>query len=366
MSKKSILFVMHELVAGGAERVVVNLANNLDRDKFEVHICLFNKKGWLLDLLKDDVTIHDLKTPRVSRGAIKFPFLLLSLKPDFVFSSIDHVNLLISVQIKVLKLFLRNTKFIAREVNIPSIRAKYEQLGKQDYFYSKTINQYDYLIAQSNYMKDDIVKSYNIEASKITVVPNPLDITHIKRSIQNIDEEELYSSGKINLLAIGYLRPQKGFDLLLKTVPLLDDFLHLNILGDGAEKENLEKQIKQLGIEDKVTMLGVDENPYKFMKQSDMVVLSSLYEGFPNVILEANACGKFVVAFECPGVSSEIIEDSINGVLVDPENIKALADAINSYVKIKHDEKKISKTTDRYKVENVVKVYERLLLGNDI
>lgn len=366
MVKKSILFVMHELVAGGAERVVVNLANNLDRDKFEVHICLFNKKGWLLDLLKNDVTIHDLKTPRVSRGAIKFPFLLLSLKPDFVFSSIDHVNLLISVQIKVLKLFLKNTKFIAREVNIPSIRAKYEQLGKQDYFYSKTINQYDYLIAQSNYMKDDIVGSYNIDASKITVVPNPLDISNIKRSIKNKNEEKLFSSGKINLLAIGYLRPQKGFDILLNTIPLLDDSLHLNILGDGAEKDNLENQIKQLKIADRVTMLGVDENPYKFMKQSDMVVLSSLYEGFPNVILEANACGKFVVAFECPGVSSEIIEDSINGVLVEPENPEALAKAINLHSKMKHDEKKISSTTDCYKVENVVKFYEKLLLGNDV
>jgi glycosyltransferase involved in cell wall biosynthesis len=366
MSKKIILFVMHELVAGGAERVVVNLANNLDRNKFDVHICLFNKKGWLLDLLKDDVTIHDLKTPRVSRGAIKFPFVLFSLKPDYVFSSIDHVNLLISVQIKLLKLFLRNTKFIAREVNIPSIRAKYEKLSKQDYFYSKTINQYDYLIAQSNYMKDDIVDSYNIKASKITVVPNPLDIRNIERSIKDIDDEKLYSSGKINLLAIGYLRPQKGFDLLLQTVPLLDDSLHLNILGDGAEKDNLDQQIRQLNIADRVTMLGVDENPYKFMKQADMVVLSSLYEGFPNVILEANACGKFVVAFECPGVSAEIIEDSINGVLVDPENIEALAKAINIYATKQHDEKQISNTTDRYKVENVVKVYERLLLGDGI
>jgi len=362
MDRKVILFVMHELVAGGAERVVVNLANNLDREKFEVHICLFNKKGWLLELLKDDVIIHDLKTPRVSRGAIKFTFFLLSLKPHFVFSSIDHVNLLISVQIKVLKLFLRNTQFIAREVNIPSIRAKYEQLGKQDYFYSKTINQYDYVIAQSNYMKEDIVKSYNIEASKITVVSNPLDIGNIKRSIKNITDEKLYSSGKTNLLAIGYLRPQKGFDLLLQAVPYLDEGIHLNILGDGAEKDKLEQQIKQLKIEDKVTMLGVDENPYKFMKQSDMVVLSSLYEGFPNVILEANACGKFVVAFECPGVSSEIIQDNINGTLVESGNIKALADAINEHSKVTHNEEKISKTTDRYQVENIVKVYENLLL----
>lgn len=364
MSKKTILFVMHGLSAGGAERVVLNLVNNFDRDKFNVHLCLFNGTGILIKSLKDDVTLHNLNTPRVSRGVFKFTCLIHQLKPDFVFTSITHVNLLISLQIKFFKFFTKDTCFITREVNIPSVRAKYKNQSKLlDLIYKRTIKNYDYVIAQSNFMKRDLLESYNISKSKVHVVSNPLDINNINLKIKNISRCQLLSPKKINILAIGNLRKQKGFDILLEALPHLNDRIQLYILGEGPERNNLEAIIDRLGMKKKVTLLGFQDNPYKFMKQSDMVVLSSLYEGFPNVILESNACGKFVVAFECPGVSEEIINHDINGHLVKFGDIKAFSNAINMHSEIRHDEEKIIETTNRYHVKTIVNDYEKLILN---
>ena len=360
--KKRVLFVMHELFVGGAERVVSNLVNNLDKEKFDVHLCLFKKKGTLLDTLTEDVTLHDLKASRVITSGHKLFSLILQLKPDIVFSSITHVNLLMGVFIPFLRPFCKNTRFITREVNIPSIRAKYMPRSKKlDRFYKRIIHNFDLIIAQSNYMKEDIHKSYNVDSNKILVINNPLDVKQIQKVLaEGSANEELYRTDKINILAVGNLRRQKGFDILLKVMPLLNEKFHLNILGEGKEKDLLEKMIIELNILDKVTLLGFKGNPYKYIEKADIIVLSSRYEGFPNVILEANACGKFVLAFECPGVSHEIIQNGINGFLVESGNYSALAESIKKHANIKHDEETIIETTQKYDVSHIVQEYKNI------
>jgi len=367
MSKKGILFVMHELSLGGAERVVTNLANNMDRKKFNVGLCLFKKKGKLLDSLDETVVIYDLKAKRVISSSLSFFKLLVKKQPYIVFSSITHVNLLLAMAIPVLRFFMKDTKFVTREVNIPSIRAKYLKKSKKlDFFYQRFIHNYDFIIAQSNYMKEDIVKSYGVTPDKIKVVSNPLDIISIHQKIDQVETDNLFKdNSKINLVAVGNLRKQKGFDTLLEIISLLDNEYHLNILGDGNQKEFLEQKIKELELQEKVTLHGMNTNPYKYMKAANLVVLSSQYEGFPNVILEANACGKFVVTFQCPGVSEEIIENGVNGYLVENGNIAQFADAIKKYSNYSHDEQKIIATTEKYKASNIVKEYEKIFLGNE-
>jgi len=366
MSRKNILFVMHELSLGGAERVVLNLVNNMNRKKFKTELCLFKKRGKLVESIKDDVTVYDLKAKRVATSTLSFLKLLICKKPDVVFTSITHVNLLLSVSIPFLRYFMKDTKFVTREVNIPSIRAKYMKKSRKiDIFYKRFIHNYDYIIAQSNYMKKDIVKSYRVDENKITVISNPLDIDNIKYKLaENIDKELFIYKNKINIVAVGNLRKQKGFDNLLDIFALLDDKFHLNIVGEGSCRMILEEKIKKLNLQKKVTLHGLQDNPYLYMKEADLVVLSSRYEGFPNVILEANACGKFVVAFKCPGVSEEIIEDGLNGVLIEYGDKKAFADAVVKYTSCDFDTKKIISTTEKYRVSNIVKEYEKMFIGN--
>jgi len=367
MHKKNILFIMHELSLGGAERVISNLVNNMSREQFNNELCLFKKKGSLIKSLKNDIIIYDLKAKRVATSIVTFVQLLIKKKPDIIFTSITHVNLLLSILIPFLRPFMRNTLFITREVNIPSIRAQHLKKSKKiDFFYRIFIHNYDYIIAQSNYMKKDIINSYGVSPTKIKVISNPLDITNIHQKTDQIETNNLFNdNSKINLVAVGNLRKQKGFDTLLEIISLLDNEYHLNILGDGNQKEFLEQKIKELELQEKVTLHGMNTNPYKYMKAANLVVLSSQYEGFPNVILEANACGKFVVTFQCPGVSEEIIENGVNGYLVENGNIAQFADAIKKYSNYSHDEQKIIATTEKYKASNIVKEYEKIFLGNE-
>jgi len=364
LNREVLLFVMHELAVGGAERVVSNLVNNLDREKFDIHLCLFKKKGALVETLADDVTLHDLRAFRVISGAPKLFTLILKLKPDVVFCSITHVNLLLGFFIPFLRPFCRRTRFVTREVNIPSIRAEHMAKSKKmDRFYKRFIHNFDCIIAQSNFMKEDIHQSYDADLEKIVVVNNPIDTKVIRDYLtHDIAGEPLFGEEKISLLAVGNLRRQKGFDILLRAVQLLSDRFHLYILGEGKERGHLESMITELGLSENVTLLGFDKNPYRYMKHADMIVLSSRYEGFPNVILEANVCGRFVIAFACPGVSSEIIENDVNGLLVECGEYEKLARAIEKHADIAHDEAIIKATTARYQVENIVKEYEKVFL----
>ena len=361
--KRKILFVIHEMTMGGAQRVVSNLLNGLDRELFEVHLALFNKKGVLLENIKEDVIIHDLKASRVVFGTHKLVGLILKEKPAVVFTGITHVNLMVAAFIPLFKLFLKETMFITREVNIPTVRAKYMKKSKKmDRFYKRFIARFETIIAQSNFMKEDIVKSYNLDEAKVTVVNNPLDKESIFKELEQRGSAKSLPKDKINIVATGMLRKQKGFEQLLEVMPLLDEKYHLSIVGEGSERKVLEEKIERLDIANRVTLLGLQKNPYIYMEEADIVVLSSLYEGFPNVILEANVCGKFVVAFACPGVSEEIIIENLNGVLVEDKNVGAFAEAIEKYANVKHDKEKIIETVERYALASVVESYKEIFI----
>lgn len=366
MHKPVILFVMHELNVGGAERVVSNLVNNIDHEAFEVHLCLFKKKGALVETIAREVIIHDLEASRVLLSPHKLWSLILKLKPKVVFSSITHVNLLLSMLAPLLRPFLKETLFITREVNIPSIRAKYmPQSKKMDRFYKHTIGNFDYVIAQSNYMRDDLITHYGLKKEKVEVINNPLNVNFILSQLEKKTSKTLLNSTKINILATGNLRKQKGFDKLVEVMRYLDDRYHLTIIGEGVERALIEANIETFDVRERVTLLGFQANPYIYMKASDIVVLSSNYEGFPNVILEANACGKFAVAYRCPGVSEEIIQHEVNGSLVEFSDIKALAKSIENHTAIRHNEIAIKETTKQYEVQNIVHRYEEIFMKKE-
>jgi glycosyltransferase involved in cell wall biosynthesis len=132
------------------------------------------------------------------------------------------------------------------------------------------------------------------------------------------------------VVACGRLKPLKGFAHLIealaevrKSVPA-----HLWIVGEGDERASLERKIRRLGLQSCVRLLGFRQNPYMYMAAADVFVLSSLYEGFGNVIVEAMACGTPVVATDCPYGPREIIRDGEDGLLVEPSSAQSLARGI--------------------------------------
>lgn len=358
MIKKNIMFIIPSMVGGGSERVMLTILKYLNRDKFNITLVLLKKEGSYLDELPLDIKLIDLNINSARYAIFKITTLIKRERPDIVFSTLSHLNLLISI---VRPLFSKKIKFIARESNTVSIKNKYQKYPRLfNWLYKVFYNNFDLIICQSKYMKDDLVDNYHINPIKTVVINNPINVENVLKKSK--DEKILFDTSKVNLIAVGSLSLQKGFDILLPVISKLDDRFHLSILGEGKEKKELTNLVKELKIEEKVDFLGFQDNPYKYMNQADIYILSSRYEGFPNVVLEANLCGTPVVAFKCPGGTREIIEDGINGFLVECEDSRLLMDRIIEASSHTWSNKEIIQLMiSKYTAEKIIKKYEDVI-----
>ena len=348
--KKSILFILPDLNAGGAERIVTTIANHLPREKFSPSILLLRKEGLYLDFLQNDVEIIDIKTPRI-RHALK-PILkqIRKRKPDIVFSGYGEVNAYLSLFIKLFP----KTKFIARETNVVSQHVTRREI----LFFYKFYNNYNKIICQSDDMMNDLVENFKIKKDKLIKINNPVDFNFIEEKLENATKPESYREGYKNVVAIGNLSSRKGFDNLLKVfVKLKQHKVLLHILGDGRDKELLHQMKDNLELEN-VIFHGVQKNPYPFLKFADLFVLSSRYEGFPNVLLEAGACGTYALANNCKGGIHEIIQPKINGEISDIENHEVFAAKIVEILEQIHDSEAIKNSIQsRFSKEIILDKY---------
>jgi glycosyltransferase involved in cell wall biosynthesis len=161
-------------------------------------------------------------------------------------------------------------------------------------------------------------------------------------------------------VAAGRLSAVKGFDVLLDALALLRDMeITLSILGEGPQRADLESQIARLGLGDVVSLLGFKANPQLYFAQADALVLSSHYEGFPNVVLEALACGIGVIATPAIGGVSEILDGVSGAEMADSVSAPALAKAIRRWAERPFDGITAS-VLDRYRGSEIADQYSRL------
>ena len=360
--KKNILFIAPSLHGGGAERVITTLLNNINTEKFTFSLALINNEGPLIDELSKKIDIIDLKAVRVRYASLKLLKLIWYKKPDIIFSTLGHLNLLVIVT----KLFMpKQIKYICRETNIPSLVHK----RKIKYYiflllYRSLYKFFDHVVCQSTDMRKDLIEHYNIPLSKLSLINNPCDIKRIQNKISKSKKDIYFSSEKINLLSVGALTNQKGFDLLINAISKIkDNRFHLTIIGEGPEKQILKDLVDKLNISNKINFVGFKNNPYTYMHHADLFILSSRYEGFPNVVLESLACGTAVVAYDSPGDLNKIVYDGINGFLVKYLSIDDLAKTIVKASKTKFDLMDVQNSViDRYSINKIIPQYENLFL----
>ena len=226
----------------------------------------------------------------------------------------------------------------------------------------------DLIIAVAEGVKHDIVSNFGADPNKIVVIPNPIDLQLIRQKGQEpIEEEFLNQSGESLIVAVGRLVRLKGFDLLIKAFSMLPSQIQtqLIIIGDGEEYLRLKNLIGLLGLQGRVHLLGGKENPWKYMARSDIVVLSSLTEAFPNVIGEAFALEKPVLATECsPGIR-DYLNEGESGLLVESGNITALTNGLRLMLTDKSLCIKMAKRgaeqVKAYDVSTIVEKYEKVL-----
>lgn len=349
---KKIYFLLPGLGFGGAERVIFTLCNNLDRSKFEPTLVLFNKEGVPVEFLKSDVKVIDLKISRIRYAIFSVVRLIRKDKPDIVFGGWGEVSAFLSPLVP----FFKKTKFVARETNVVSAHVTRKEIQ----FFYRFYNNFHKIIAQSDDMRNDLIENWKIHSDKIVKINNPVDVKEIQAQMKS--DEVLYSNDFKNVIAIGNLTYRKGFDLLLTVFEKLkDEPIKLYILGEGADRERLMAQKEELGL-DNVEFLGNKKNPFPYLNQANLFILSSRYEGFPNVLLEAGACGTYALVNDCPGGNDEIIQESLNGEICSIDEVEKFAEKIKILVGINFDEASIQESiASRFSKERIVHKYEEVL-----
>lgn len=360
--KKKIFLLIHQLNTGGSQKVVMNLAKYLNKDKYDVNLIVINKIGEYANFSHPSVKVIDLKSKNIRSSLFKIYALLKKEKPDIVFSALSYLSLLFSIFMPLIK--SKNMKFIARETNTLSISNESLNFTKlRNYFYKKFYKKFDLIICQAKYMQDDLVNNFNIDINKTKVIYNPVDVKLIEEKMIESGGNKLDNTNDINLLAVGRLHKNKGFDLLIEAFSKLPFNFKLQILGEGSEKEELITIAEKFNCNNRICFLGFKSNPYTYMKNADLLVLSSRHEGLPNVVLESNICKLPVIAFDCPGGTSEIIINGENGFLVECKNILKLKDTIEMASKYTWNKERIYESTkNKFNSETIIMQYQEILI----
>lgn len=325
--KKKILFTLPGLTGGGAERVILNIIKSLDKSKYEIKLLLVNNIGVYFDEVPDYVEIISLDTTRTRHALIKLIKAINEIKPDIIFSTLNRMNLLVLMASYFID---KKIKIYVREANLPSAQIENKIMP---YWYQRLI-RFLYpraykIIAQTDEMNRELHQYFKIDKSKIQTIVNPIDKNIIDKNLQNL--ENPFDTEYINLVAVGRLTHQKGFDILIEAFNLVikeNNKFKLYILGKGEDQEKLESLISKYSLEDNIKLLGFQSNPHKYIKFADAFVLSSRWEGLPNVVLESLYIKTPVVATKVVEMLDELIEDGKSGYLCEVNDIKQLSNNI--------------------------------------
>lgn len=363
MKKNSICFFAPNLKGGGAERVISILANLSDNSNYDITIILAHAEGPYLKDINSSINIIDLKLEKISHTLQYLIRFLRSNKPDILFSSHIHSSI---IAIWAVKLARVTTHTIIRQPTMlkPTLHKKETLKSKVvNKIFCKTIALADTIVVTNKAMYDEFLLLTNINSQKIHIIPNPVPIDRIKdKSLEMVDHPWLQENKKIPvILSAGRLVEVKDFKTLLRAIKQLNRTTRarLIILGEGPLKDELKSYINQLNIEHLVDMPGFKTNPYSYMKNADVYVMSSLWEGFPNSLIESMACGTTVVSTDCEGGAAEILDFGQYGALVPVGNHIEMAGAILDSLS-KSNTSRASAYIERFSERKVFNMYKTL------
>lgn len=368
-TKKKIALFVPSMDGGGAEKVMYTLACGFLKLNYSVDLILCNAEGPYLKKLPITVNVIDLKHRKVSRCLVPLIKYIKKENPDVMLSTLDHACV-----VAVMAKLISRTKMpiFVRESTSPSEDMKQ---GDNSAF-SKIIRimarfsfkKASRLIAVSKGVKKDMVCFYNINPDKIEVIYNPVVTTELLEDAKIVPLHPFYKSEEIPVvLGVGRLSKEKDFSTLVRAFSLVREQLNarLVILGEGVERDSLEKLIRSLNLQDDVSLPGFVDNPCSYMSFSSVFVLSSLYEGLPNTLIQAMAVGTPIISTNCKYGPSEILEDGKFGRLVQVGDHKEMAIAIISALKEKSKNENwsnlLKEKSKMYFAETIIQKYESFL-----
>lgn len=362
-ARRCVLFLIPTLTGGGAERVIVTLLRHLDRSRLRLVLIVVTMRDAVYrNELPEDVEVIDLNRSRVRFALPAVVRLIWRKRPDVVFSTLGHLNLALAM---IRPLLPDSVRYIGREACVVSeILKEQTQRGAWDWGYRRLYPRFDVVVCQSLDMRDDLIERFAFPPAKAVIIHNPLDIERVRRlARERIPAQWAWCRDAVpHLVAAGRLSHQKGFDLLIEALALVEGACpHLTLLGEGPLRGALEQLAADRGVRDRVHFAGFQRNPYPFFAHADAFVLSSRYEGFPNVMLEALACGTPVIATPAPGGVAEIAALAGGVTLASAVGTDSLRVAIEQFLS-RCRESREPLNLAPFEVSKIVGEYQQLLM----
>jgi glycosyltransferase involved in cell wall biosynthesis len=290
--------------------------------------------------------------------------LLRREKPEIIFSVLRYANLVTLLAHRVAG---SRAAILVNEQNLPSAEfALFGAARVKGWFLRQLYPWADVVTAISRGIANELTSHYGLAEDKVQVIPNPVDVDRIASLGEAELEDPWFHSGLPVVVAAGRLHPQKGFGYLIRAFAIVRNTLpcKLVILGEGPQRRDLEQLIAELGLSAEIALPGFQQNPYKYMVRASLFVLSSLYEGFGNVLVEALALGTPVVSTACPVGPDEIITHRDTGLLVPPADEQALAEAMIEVLQDSELQSRLSangpRRADDFAQQHIVSQYEAL------
>jgi glycosyltransferase involved in cell wall biosynthesis len=372
--KVRALFFLPSLRDGGVDRVMVEILSHIDRERIDPVLVLFYpcENSPYRDRIPGGMKVIVIQ--RKSDSSID----KIKQYADFlkgVFRESPHVIVSMMTPSNVMAIsagLLFGKKVIIGEHTTLSEATKITE-GRRILWFSTTslvklfYRFADRIIAVSEGVKADLAEEFNIPPGNMEVIHNPIDLKRISELCNAPVEHGFFAEGVPVILSAGRLDPQKGFDTLLKS---FSDIIRrmdarLIILGEGPEKEFLCRLAVELAIAEKVSFLGFQSNPYKFIARADVFVLSSRLEGLPMVILEAMACETPVISTDCKSGPYDILQNGKYGILVDTDNTVALSMSVLKLLNDKMLRERFSRLGKQrvkdFAVDKVTSKYEEII-----
>lgn len=359
-----LTLVISSLQAGGAERVMSIMAN------------YWVKKGWKITLL----TFDDGKTPpfyELDTRIVHIPMGIASSSPNIVMAIGHNLTRLKSLRAAIrdsqpnaVISFIDKTNIITllatRKLKLPVIVA--ERIDPHSYQIAgiwEILRKFSYSFAYRIVVQTETAKNFFSKRlqKQCIAISNPVVIP--PHSEFSFDKQLLKQP---LLISIGRLTHQKGQDILLKSFARIKNQYsewNLALLGEGPLRIELESLRDRLGLHDSVHFLGQVKNTYQVLQKADIFVMSSRFEGFPNALCEAMACGLPVISTDCPSGPREIIRNEIDGLLIPNENVSALAAAMARLMSDASERRRLAtrapEVTERFCIEKVMEMWDSLL-----
>ncbi|MDP9916411.1 glycosyltransferase involved in cell wall biosynthesis [Variovorax boronicumulans] len=313
-----IAIFVPSLNGGGAERVMVILANEFAARGLKVDLIVVKAEGPYLSEISPSVRVVDLKAKRAITSLPAFIRYLRKSRPKAMLSALDYANVIATIartcSMVSMRLIVSERSNLSSALDAKSIRMRI-LVPLMWWAYRKA----DGIVAVSIGVAEDLARVLHLPRGRVSVVYNPVVRPElIFRSQEPLHHPWLESGAPPVILGVGRFHPAKDFPTLIRAFAKVraECDCRLVILGEGELRTDLERLIQELGLVESVLLPGFAANPYAWMSRAAVFVLSSAWEGLPNALIEAMACGVPVVSTNCPSGPYEILEGGKWGRLV--------------------------------------------------